>query len=331
MSKYKKHIVFVFKIVILALVAIWVYKELNKSWGELSKHTWDFHYGWLLLSGVLYAVAYLPPCAFWFFIMRRLGQRPAVLTTLRAYYIGHLGKYVPGKAVVVLLRAGLVKSERVSATFASIAVFFETLLMMAVGGFISAAIILVWFRENEQHTMLVLAAIAMMVVTALPIYPPVFRAVTKRIKISKTAADIDEKLQNINLLSLAYGWCLMCVTWILLGCCLWASIRGLGFETGSLTEHLPRFTAAVALSTVLGFLAMMPGGIGVRDWALAQLLTFYFAALATQQLTSNNDLTPETIALVVAAVQRMISILTELAVSSVLLPLGRKRTYNEHD
>jgi uncharacterized membrane protein YbhN (UPF0104 family) len=326
MSKYKKQILFFLKVVILALVAIWVYKELNKSWAALSVHSWDFHYGWLLLSGALYAVAYLPACTFWFLIMRRLGQRPAVLATLRAYYIGHLGKYVPGKAVVVFLRAGLVKSETVSATYASIAVFFETLLMMAVGGFISAVIILVWFRENEQHTLLVLAAVAMMFVTALPIYPPIFRAVSKRIKISKTVADIDKKLQGINLLSLAYGWCLMCVTWVLLGCCLWASIRGLGFETGSLIEHLPRFTAAVALSTVLGFVAMMPGGIGVRDWALAQLLTFYFAALATQQLAGNNDLTPETIALVVAAVQRMISILTELAVSSVLLPLGWKRT-----
>ena len=41
--------------------------------------------------------------------LRVLGQSVSLPLALRAYYIGQLGKYVPGKALVVILRAGLVR------------------------------------------------------------------------------------------------------------------------------------------------------------------------------------------------------------------------------
>jgi len=50
-------------------------------------------------------------------------------------------KYVPGKALVVILRAGLIRSRRVNAVVAAISVFYETLTMMAVGSFLAGAIL----------------------------------------------------------------------------------------------------------------------------------------------------------------------------------------------
>ena len=44
---------------------------------------------------------------FWYRLLRQLGQRPTALAAVRAYYIGHLGKYLPGKACALLLRATL--------------------------------------------------------------------------------------------------------------------------------------------------------------------------------------------------------------------------------
>ena len=62
--------------------------------------------GWLAASG---AVLYLLGAA----VRRSSGTaccgpwgRRWLAETLRAYYIGHLGKYVPGKAMVVILRTG---------------------------------------------------------------------------------------------------------------------------------------------------------------------------------------------------------------------------------
>ncbi len=72
------------------------------------------------------------------------------LNTLRAYYIGHLGKYVPGKAMVVILRTVMVRGHRVDAAVAAVSVFFETLTMMAVGAFMAAGILAVRLRKERD-------------------------------------------------------------------------------------------------------------------------------------------------------------------------------------
>ena len=61
-----------------------------------------------------------------------------MLETTRAYYVGHLGKYVPGKALVVIIRTGLISGPRVDTTVAAVSIFIETLTMMAVGAFLAA-------------------------------------------------------------------------------------------------------------------------------------------------------------------------------------------------
>ena len=61
---------------------------------------------------------------------------------MRAYLIGHLGKYVPGKAMVVVLRVGLVVPYGARAATAAFATLYETLVMMASGGLIAAVVFL---------------------------------------------------------------------------------------------------------------------------------------------------------------------------------------------
>ena len=61
------------------------------------------------------------------------------MPALRAYLVSHLGKYVPGKAMVVVVRAGMVVPFGARASTAAIATFYETLVMMAAGGLIAAA------------------------------------------------------------------------------------------------------------------------------------------------------------------------------------------------
>ena len=53
--------------------------------------------------------------------------------------MSHLGKYVPGKAMVVVLRSGLVVPYGGRAGTAAIATFYETLVMMCAGGLVAAA------------------------------------------------------------------------------------------------------------------------------------------------------------------------------------------------
>jgi uncharacterized membrane protein YbhN (UPF0104 family) len=50
-------------------------------------------------------------------------------------------------------------------------------------------------------------------------------------------------------------------------------LRAIGVEELHPIYELPRLVAAVALAVVAGFVSMLPGGLGVRDLALVQLLS----------------------------------------------------------
>src|SRR5438128_2403832 len=71
------------------------------------------HAGWLVLSAVLYVAGLGFPCFFWYRLLRVTGERPPVLGVVRAYFVAHLGKYVPGKAWAVLVRTGLAREAGV--------------------------------------------------------------------------------------------------------------------------------------------------------------------------------------------------------------------------
>ncbi|MDR1964091.1 MAG: flippase-like domain-containing protein [Planctomycetaceae bacterium] len=321
-SILKKRFILAIKIVIVVAIFGWIGWELRKSWDKMNQVQWKPDYYWLLLSAFFYSVSYVPSVFFWRHSMRLLGQHPGWYETFRAYYIGHLGKYIPGKAMVVVLRAGLLNQERTRLSIAAATVVLETLNMMAVGGFISALIVLIWFRDLPGSHYLTFIALGVMLFVGFPVFPPVFRRLTKRIGVARSDPDIDKKLQKIRIQTVFLGWCLMSLDWLLLGLSLWASIRGIGIDTGSLPEHLPRFVLAATLSVVAGFVLMIPGGLGVREIVITQIT---IPLLIILLMRSDPGLAePDAAklaalyALVVAGVQRGISILSELAVSAIL-------------
>ena len=316
--KLKKNLILFVKIAIVLLVFVWVGFELYKSWNKIQNIVWKPDYLWLSFSALLYLTAYVPAWLFWHYSLRSLRQEPGLYESFRAYYIGHLGKYVPGKAVVVILRSGLLRHDRTRASVAAAAVFFETLTMMAAGAFLSALIIVVWFRDIPHGNWLTLLAIGMMCASGLPVFPPIFRRLAKKLGVGRTDPDIDEKLQGVHLKTVAVGWGLTTLSWLLLGLSLWATIKGIGLDTGPLLENLPRWTLAASFSVVLGFVAMIPAGVGVRDSAMAIILTSFFVAQGgTQDLATVQSL-------LIAGVQRLISILAELAISAPMMLRIRK-------
>jgi len=306
----KKFVLGVIKWLIVVLVVVWVVWKIVQSGRDLSQYRWQPKPGWLLLAVVCYLIGYLPAGIYWHFILRKLGQHPTFYETIRAYYIGHLGKYIPGKAMVVAIRAALVRSDRVKTSVAVVGVFLETLTMMAVGAMISAILLFVFFREQ---TALVLVALGLMVVSGLPVVPFFFRKIVKLAGAVKNDEEMNQALNRFNTKTLLCGWGLMAVAWLFLGLSLAAATNGVGIATGDLLDHLPRFVSAAALSTVAGVLSMIPGGLGVRDMVLSELMNRYFEVVILPE-----GLSASAAGIVVAGVARLISLVSELAVSVVL-------------
>src|SRR5262249_41926235 len=101
--------------------------------------------GWLLLCGALYLLGLGFSALYWYRLMRSLGQRLSFPTALRAYYIGHMGKYVPGKAWALFLRADLVRGPNVGAGLAGMTAFYEVLATMTSGALLAAVLFGVLF------------------------------------------------------------------------------------------------------------------------------------------------------------------------------------------
>ncbi len=79
---------------------------------------------------------------FWRKLLRRSGVETTWRQVFRAYGIGTLGKYVPGKACVVLIRTGLLPHPDGGGLAIGLTVVYETLAMMAAGGVVACLCLL---------------------------------------------------------------------------------------------------------------------------------------------------------------------------------------------
>ncbi|NLS90805.1 MAG: flippase-like domain-containing protein [Planctomycetaceae bacterium] len=307
-SRSKMWLLAAVKLAIVGIVLWAVGKTLLRGVVTLWKDDWQLHWPWIIAAGVIYLVGLLPAGMFWWRVLWVLGQRTRFLDTMRAYYIGHLGKYVPGKAMVVVLRAGLLQPGGARVSVAAAAVFFETLTMMAVGAFWAAAILAVWFRG---HWTLCVLAVGLMLAAGIPTVPPLFRRLARLARVAKSDPETQKKLDDIGYGTLATGWITMTVCWGLLALSFWATLKAMGIEGLDLIRDFPRYLASVSLAMVAGFLSLIPGGLFVRDGILAELVEPYFRQLAI-------PLAADVAAGLSAVLLRIVWLVAEVVISGIL-------------
>ncbi|MCA9266782.1 MAG: hypothetical protein KDA60_23165, partial [Planctomycetales bacterium] len=100
-------------------------------------------------------------------------------------------------------------------------------------------------------------------------------------------------------------------TWCGLGLSLWAALRALPFFATELSflAYFGLLLAAVSLAMVAGFLSLISGGLGVREWVLDELLSPLFG---------------DVVALSATLLLRVVWLVTELAVSGILYVVIRR-------
>ncbi|MEX2307518.1 MAG: lysylphosphatidylglycerol synthase domain-containing protein [Pirellulales bacterium] len=318
LSSPRHSLIWALRIAVLVLVCLGVGGTARNALAELSQQQWHVQPGWLVASGVLYAVGLVPMAWFWHRALAALGQPAPWPASLRAYFFGHLGKYVPGKALAIILRVAAVRKWVASTRVAIVCSLLETLTMMAVGAFLAAALSVVVLHLEPALAAL---ALAIALVVGLPTLPPVARRLARvgvdRLKQqdelnlpAPIPANANASLHGINWRLLATGWLAACVCWLLLGLSLWATLRAMGLDRLDPIADLPLLIAAVSFAVVAGFASMLPGGLVVRDALLMQLLTPSCGAAN---------------ALVAAVLMRLVWLVSELVVCVILYVAAKIR------
>lgn len=304
------------KLAVVVLVVWFVHGTLAQAWKELhqGQYDWAMRPGWIVLSGGAYLLALLPSAVFWYLALRRLGQEAGLGEAMRAYYVGHLGKYVPGKAMVVILRTGMIAGYRVHVGVAAASVFLETLTWLAVGSFWAAAYLAVSLRGEH---VLFWGAIGLMFLVGLPTCPPIFKRLARLAGIGRSDPAISEKLSRLDYRFLLVGWLGMAIGWTVMGLSYWATLRGMDVPCSDLLRELPRFAASVALATVAGFVVLLfPGGLVVREAALVGMVLPYLRDIGVSQ--------PDLVAWVSVALWRLVSVVSEVLISGILYVGGMR-------
>jgi hypothetical protein len=242
--------------------------------------------------------------------------------------VSHLGKYVPGKAMVVVLRSGMVVRYGGRASTAAIATFYETLVMMCAGGLVAAigfaggsgsqTIALTFPRwgpvELPIYRIGAIAGLALALAFLIVVLPAVFGRAAGLITlpIPGIGPDASPRVTG-KLLSQGLFW--SSGGWVLLGLSQLAVIRSFdpaGADAVAALGLAPEVIASVALATVAGFVvAVLPAGLGVREGVLMSALA---PALGNDH------------AVVAALSLRLVWVAAELVAAAVFFPWFRRRS-----
>ncbi len=237
-----------------------------------AKNFWRANPLGLLAAGVIYALGMLPGSLFWRQCLAALDQPTHLLTTMWAYFYGNLGKYFPGKAMVIILRVAALNRLGIKKTATSITIFMETLTMMSVGGAV-AAVCLILLNLDWRLTLL---SMGLLLATFIPTYPPILRYLIPRLQRGVEPQALSAWTARIHGKLFVRGWLLHSLTWLAFGLSLIVVLYSLpiaNFENVGLAATLLSGLGACALAVVLGFASMIPGGAGVREAVLSTVLT----------------------------------------------------------
>ena len=282
------------KVVFTLAVLFFVGRSFLRDLARVDLRSRSLHPGWLGVSALFYIAGLGLSALFWYRLLLQLGQRPKVWRSVRAYYLGHFGKYLPGKAWALLLRATLARSPGVHAGVAGMTAFYEVLTTMAAGVLLSA-VLLGWLGPEtgtigdraslrrvlimQEHDFIVLdrevllfLSLALLAVVGLPIIPGVFNWLVHRL--SLPFREPDSVPPRIGWRATGEGLILTAGGWLLLGISLWAVVRSLTGEALSWTwEGWARYSAYLSLAYVAGFvIVLIPSGLGVREYFLTVFL-----------------------------------------------------------
>ncbi|WP_197136354.1 lysylphosphatidylglycerol synthase domain-containing protein [Crateriforma conspicua] len=244
----------------------------------------NLRWGYIALGACCYALSLMPPGLLLRRAVLAMGQscRPGV--AVAAQLIGHLGKYVPGKAMVVVLRADVMRRQGVAVVPAGIAVFIETLLMMAVGASLGGLIICflpapAWMRWS---------ALAVAAVATLPTVPPILNRVVDRVARSRSACgdNPSNPLNHWDAGLFFAGWGYSLLAWIGIAAAFTFLVVAIPHgppdsdpavwmespQTVDFAGLALASAASISLAMVIGFASLIPGGAGVRELVLTTLL-----------------------------------------------------------
>ena len=136
----------IFRAIVFSLTAAAIGYLVYRSANQLADKQVDLSkidYRWWLGAVAVYMLSMLLSAIFWQRVLIAFGQQPKFTDSVAAFFTSQLGKYVPGKAMVVVIRTDMIRGQHVNTKPAAASVFVETLTWLFTGAAIASLLMIV--------------------------------------------------------------------------------------------------------------------------------------------------------------------------------------------
>jgi len=239
-----------------------VVRAIAHQWDSVRSSIGDAQPAWIVAGLIVAALAMIAIALPWRHALALVGIEAPMLACVTWYFVGEIGKYVPGGIWPVVGRAELARrgGHPRSGAYASVALSLGALYL---AGMLTSAVLLPLHFASEGSSwlwVLVLLPIGVAMLHHRPLGWMVERA--ERVMKRKLTVNIPPWSASMGLL-LRY-----IPAWLLVGTSTWCIARAFDPNVEWMT-----IAPAAMLSWVVGFvLVPVPGGVGVREAAFVALV-----------------------------------------------------------
>lgn len=298
---------------ILGLTCWFMGQQIVWAWEELKTRPLTLRFNWIVLSAFFLIAGETLLSSTLYLILRdrtaAMGDpfRLSFWQVARIFWISLVGKYVPGKAVVLIIRYGLMRSIGATLWLVMLCSVYETFANVGIASWVALGLLnlpgqpMTADLSRQLPLMISTAAVFAVGFTSI-VLPPVFSIVPKLV--SRLApAMVGKETAPVQWSTLGWAAINGVIGWPIVGASVWAALQAVS-ENDVSPSAIPIAAAAFLLSFVAGFASMVPGQLGVREVVLHTALF----ALVGDRL----------VAVSATILHRLISVVTELVMAGVL-------------
>lgn len=221
----------------------------------------------LMIAIACYAITMTTIGFYWYRTLHFFQQPIPYWPTHRIFMFGQMAKYVPGKALVLVVRVGMLRPYGAELIPCTVSIFMETLGTIGIAAALSGSFFLIY--KPEPH--MVWLAVAAFLVAITPTVPPVFNIALRFLLRKKLSTHEQSSIRPLNWSHFLFGWYTLGPALCFTGLALFFTLKAL--PATNLADNWSILLVigcigTACLAAVLGFVSFMPGGAGVRELVL---------------------------------------------------------------
>jgi len=306
----KKPWVTLLKLLLMLAILAAVGWQLYKAWSATSHVALHIDWRYAPLGLLGFTGSMLTSGLVWRWIARKMGDHNPTIPLLGAYTFSQMGKYIPGKVVLLLMRIDRAGRFGMDARTCTLSTLLENFIYLISGGLAGLVGLAAYFKtlQAEGHLWVLPACGVLVMVLLLATHPAIFyRLVDIALKkFKRPPIDPAHRLRMGQLLGCVI---LFLPCWICGGIALWASARCL--DAALPASAIIVLISAFALGVIIGMVSLLPGGALVRESVLGLFLVVELMHLGLDHNTAIQHAT------IVAGLQRLFQVTVEAGLGLV--------------